>query len=262
LGAPGSRTCPVSAVDTAFCFFCFHFMKSRVGCILVCRIRFAKGYGVLHMKEPLKVFFDGKFVGEVPETGDREANLKAMSALLRASGAPAPLTRPQAAFRQASAFAINAQHLFNTGLLGVPPRNPMNVIPFVVNASFAVELYFKTLGFVYGHNQHGQDLLELFDELPVEAKELLRREIATSPPTQGIKDLTGFRTEIERVRHVFHEWRYLHERNRASEIRFPELIHILNVLHNTCRADARLKPSPAGAAAGVAATVASSPSGN
>jgi hypothetical protein len=69
------------------------------------------------MKEPRKIYFEGKFVGEVPDTGNMQADLKAMSALLRSQAGAAPLTRPQAAFRQASAFAINAQHLFNTGLV-------------------------------------------------------------------------------------------------------------------------------------------------
>jgi hypothetical protein len=201
------------------------------------------------MKEPRKVYFEGKFVGEVPDTGDMQADLKAMSELMRARGVAAPLTRCQATFRQAAAFATNASYLFNTGLTGAPPRNPINVIPFVVNAAFAVELYLKTLGCVCGLNMRGHDLLELFDELTAEAKDLLQREITRSPATEGIKDLSGFRTEIERARHLFVEWRYLHERNRASEVRFVELIHVLNVLHNACRSDERLKQlSPAGAA--------------
>jgi hypothetical protein len=36
-----------------------------------------------HMKEPLKVFFDGKLVGEVPDTGDRQTNLEAMTRLVK-----------------------------------------------------------------------------------------------------------------------------------------------------------------------------------
>jgi hypothetical protein len=192
------------------------------------------------MKEPKKVFFDGKFVGEVPDTGDAQADLKAMSTLLTERGVAAPLTRPQAAFRQASAFAINAQHLFNTGLIGAPPSNPMNVIPFAVNAAFAIELYLKTLGFVHGRKPHGHNLLDLLDDLPAEAKEQLRLEIARAPATTGIKDFDGFRTEVGRARNVFKEWRYLHERSSAPEIRFLEFIHVLNVLHNVCRTDDRI----------------------
>jgi hypothetical protein len=195
------------------------------------------------MKEPRKIFFEGKFVGEVPDTGDLQADLKVMSALLKARGVAVPLTRAQAAFRQAAAFAMNAQYLFNTGLIGVPPVNPINVIPFVVNAAFAAELYLKTLGCVYGQDKRGHDLLKLFDHLPAEAKELLRQEIARAPPTEGIKDLASFRVEIGQMRGLFEEWRYLHERDSSGvEIRFKELTHVLNVLHNTCRNHDQLKP--------------------
>jgi len=214
--------------------------------------RFANGR--LHMKDLRKLFFEGKFVGKVPDTGDLQADLKAMSELMRARGAPAPLTRPQAAFRQASAFAINAQHLFNSGLVGAPPSNPTNAIPFAVNAAFAIELYLKTLGFVHGRKLHGHNLLSLLDELPAEAKDLLRLEIARAPATEGIKDFNGFRTEVARVRHVFKEWRYLHERDSAPEIRFLEFIHVLNILHNICRTNDRIRPATVGDAAGTTVT--------
>jgi hypothetical protein len=200
------------------------------------------------MKEPLKIHLNGKFVGEVPQTGDQETDLKAMSKLLNERGYRS-LNRDQAIFRQAQAFAENAVHLFNTGLIGVPPPRPMNVIPFAVNAALAAELYLKALGRLYGLNMRGHDLLVLFNRLPAEAKERLRREIESSPKTEGIKDLTGFRTEVGRVRHVFEKWRYLHESDRAPEIRFRELIHVIDLLHNTCRTEARLKPPAASWAA-------------
>jgi hypothetical protein len=207
--------------------------------------RLIRNKGRCHMLEPLRIHFEGKFIGEVPQTGDQETDLKARSKLLNDRGYLS-LNRDQAIFRQAHAFAENAVHLFNTGLIGVPPPRPMNAIPFAVNAALAAELYLKTLGRLYGlPNMRGHDLLRLFDKLPAEAKERLRREIESSPKTEGIKDLTGFRTEVGRVRHVCEKWRYLHESDRAPEIRFHELIHVLNILHNTCRTEARLKPPAA-----------------
>jgi hypothetical protein len=91
------------------------------------------------MKEPQKIFFDGKLIGEVPATDNLEKFLAAASALLQSKGHN-PLTPDQAIFRQAASFATTASYLFNNDLLGVP-RNPMSMIPFVVNASFALELY-------------------------------------------------------------------------------------------------------------------------
>jgi hypothetical protein len=117
------------------------------------------------------------------------------------------------------------------------------LIPFAVNAAFAIELYLKTLGFVFGRKMHGHDLLKLFDKLPDEAKQLLRQEVDRSPATEGIKDIDGFRVEIGRVRNVFEEWRYLHERSTAPEIRFHEFLHVLSVLHNACRTHEQIKRS-------------------
>jgi hypothetical protein len=203
------------------------------------------------MTETHKLHFGGKFIGEVPNTGDMATDLKAMSELMRSRGIE-PLNRAQAAFGQASAFGMNAAHLFNTGLIGAPPLNPANLVPFVVNAAFAIELYLKTLGSLYDLKMHGHDLLDLLEELPAEAKELLRREIAMAPPSEGIKDLSGFRSEIERLRSVFVDWRYLYERRTAPEVRIVEFIHIVNLLHNTCRKDDRLKPPGLTGIAGVA----------
>jgi hypothetical protein len=36
------------------------------------------------MTEPRKIFVDGQFIGEVPNTGDTQKDVEAMSALMRA----------------------------------------------------------------------------------------------------------------------------------------------------------------------------------
>ncbi len=199
------------------------------------------------MVEPRKLFVDGKFIGEVPNTGDTQKDVEAMSALMRAKGIHRTVTPDQAIFRQAVSFATTASYLFNKDLLGFP-RNPMSLVPFVVNATFALELYLKTVSLLHGSEQRGHDLLELFDALPPDATEALRHEISKAPSTRSVADLSAFRVEIERVRHAFVEWRYLHERTRAGEIKFAELIFVLHVLHNVCQVDPRLKP-PASASA-------------
>ena len=168
------------------------------------------------MTEPRKIFVDGQFIGEVPNTGDTQKDVEAMSALMRAKGVHRTVTPDQAIFRQAVSFATTASYLFKKDLAGWP-RNPMSVVPFVVNSAFALEPYLKTLSLLYGKEQRGHDLLELFDELPADATEALRQEISKAPPTAAGKDLVAFRAEIERVRHAFVEWRYLHERTRAGK---------------------------------------------
>jgi hypothetical protein len=62
--------------------------------------------------------------------------------------------------------------------------------------------------------------------------------------------VVAFRKEIERLRSAFLEWRYLHERKKASEIRFAEMIFVMEVLDITCRAHDKLatphRVTPAG----------------
>jgi HEPN domain-containing protein len=193
------------------------------------------------MKEPRKIFVDGQFIGEVPITDDNQKDMEAAIALMRAKGVYRQTTPEQAIFRQAVSFATTASYLHKNDLADVP-RNGMSVVPFVVNSAFALELYLKALSLLYGTELRGHDLLDLFDALPAEAKEALRQNFGKTAWPCGITEIAAFRAEIERVRHAFVEWRYLHERNRASEIRFVELIFVMNVLHDTCRTDRRLAP--------------------
>jgi hypothetical protein len=191
------------------------------------------------MKEPRKIYVDGQLIGEVPTTDDNQKDMEAAIALMREKGVYRETTREQAIFGQAVAFATTSAYLHKRDLAAVP-RNGVIVVPFVVNAAFALELYLKTLALLHGDDLRGHDLLELFDALPTAAHQALLSNFAKSKWPFGITELVVFRAEIERLRHSFVEWRYLHEKSRAGEIRFGELIFVMEVLHETCRADTRL----------------------
>ena len=114
-----------------------------------------------------------------------------------------------------------------------------------MNAAFAVELYLKALNRLYDNDVgRTHDLLQLFSALPDAAKQAISLEFdrATSRPST-MTNLSAFQAEIERVRHAFMDWRYLHERTRTDEVRIQELIFVLNVLHNVLRFDARVNPN-------------------
>ncbi len=191
------------------------------------------------MTETKKLYLDGKFVGEYVATDNLEKEHEAAIALLREKGLYQETTREQAIFRQALSFATTASYLYQRDLT-VVPRNGMSVAPFVVNATFALELYLKTLGLLHDNELRGHDLLSLFDALPSVAHQTLLSNFAKSTSQCGITEMVAFRKEIERLRSAFLEWRYLHERKRASEIRFAEMIFVMEVLDITCRADSKL----------------------
>jgi len=195
------------------------------------------------MTEMKQLFVNGKYVGEYESSGDAEGDREAAIAFMRAKGIYQETTPEQAIFRQAVSFATTASYLYTRDLTTVP-RNGMSVAPFVVNAAFALELYLKTVGLLHNNELRGHDLLELFDALPSAAHEALFSNFGKSKWLCGIADMIAFRAEIERLRHAFIQWRYLHERNRAGEIRFVEMIFVMEVLHETCRADSRLNTNP------------------
>ncbi len=201
------------------------------------------------MTETKKLYLDGEYVGEYVATGDLEKEREAAIALLREKGLYQVTTPEQAIFRQALSFATTASYLYQRDLT-VVPRNGMSVAPFVVNATFALELYLKTLGLLHNTVLRGHDLLSLFDALPPAAHQALFQNFAKSTWQCGITEMVAFRKEIERLRNSFLEWRCLHERNRASEIRFAEMIFVMEVLDITCRAHDKLvtpqRVTPAG----------------
>jgi len=95
------------------------------------------------MTETKKLYLDGKFVGEYVATDNLEKEHEAAIALLREKGLYQETTREQAIFRQALSFATTASYLYQRDLT-VVPRNGMSVAPFVVNATFALELYLRS----------------------------------------------------------------------------------------------------------------------
>lgn len=185
-----------------------------------------------------KLYLDGKYVGDYKSTGDNIKDAEGCINLLKAKGLYQETTPEQAIFRQAVSFATTASYLYERDLVTVP-KNGMSVAPFVVNAVFALELYLKALGRLYGTSLHGHDLLKLFDDLPLESHDALRQNFGRAQWQCGIADMTEFRKALADLSKAFIEWRYLHE-GRAGEIQFGPLIFVMEVAHETCRANAKL----------------------
>jgi hypothetical protein len=85
----------------------------------------------------------------------------------------------------AQCFAETASMLYQTTLKDPPRRQPLMIVPFVVNASFACELFLKALAHREGASLKGHNLSKLLGALPV--KERQRLESAWS----SIADVTN-----------------------------------------------------------------------
>jgi hypothetical protein len=128
----------------------------------------------------------------------------------------------------------------------------MSAGPFVVNATFALELYRKTLNRLYGNDVgRTHDLLQLFSALPAEAKQAVRREFSNAQPRPAtVASQTSMRFRRKSGGCATPSWNGGICTNASGEVRFPELIFVLNALHNTCRADAKLNASNPAVATG------------
>jgi hypothetical protein len=114
------------------------------------------------------LYLNGVVVGEVEATGYPNHDKDAAIQFLKDKGLHKVVTPVQAMFRQAVSFATTAAHLHKTDLL-TAPRNGFSVAPFVVNSTFSIELYLKTLSMMHNKVLRGHELLNLFDSLPTEA---------------------------------------------------------------------------------------------
>jgi len=180
------------------------------------------------MAEMKKLYLNGKYVCEYESTGDDNKDVS----LLKEKGLYQETTPEQAIFSQALSFATTASYLYDRDLVTVP-RNGMSVAPFIVNATFALELYLKALLGSYGTVLCEHDLLKLFDALPPESHDALRQNFGKAKWQCGIADIIEFRKVLAELRNAFVEWRYLHE-GRASGITFRPMIFVMEVLHEAC----------------------------
>lgn len=107
--------------------------------------------------------YRGIDVGEVEVTGDDEVDAMAAMELLKQKGLYKEFSKVNAIFGQANAFAHTALEIHKTSLANPGPPDFKGIAPFIVNATFATELYLKSMHAVYGHVPQGHDLLSYME---------------------------------------------------------------------------------------------------
>jgi hypothetical protein len=185
------------------------------------------------MTETKQLYFNGKWVGEVPKTESDELDIEVASKFLSDKGLLRAPSTTLVMFNQARSFAATSAYLFERDL-SKAPRNGASVAPFVVNSAFAIELYLKTLGRLHKIELRGHDLLKLFNALPSEAHKAIEQNFSKGDWQCGISTLAEFRRALKEMRGAFEEWRYLYEKERTGAIRFPQMIFAMEMLHTTC----------------------------
>jgi hypothetical protein len=188
-----------------------------------------------------ELLLNGVVVGQVEHTGDFEKDAATCLQFIKDKGLYEKPDPVKTFFRQALSFATTASHLYKKGLSS-HPWNVHDVSPFVVNSAFSIELYLKTLAQHHGTVLKGHDLLKLLGALPAAA----RNDIKAVLPRCRLEFPPGGNPELREcvaeLANAFVEWRYLHEKMRATTIRIDRAIFVMKVMHEACKKAIGLGP--------------------
>ncbi|MGY3344703.1 MULTISPECIES: hypothetical protein [unclassified Bradyrhizobium] len=197
------------------------------------------------------LYLNGKLICEYDAPADQQADIELCREMLKQRGLWETIGRERVLFNQAFAFA-NASAMIWTQKLGPSPvRDGHAAVPFVVNSSFATELYLKAIALVNGKKLHGHELDHLFKKIPSAGHTVIERKLEEQIPKDQwestIRSMSDLRGLFQRHRDTFKDWRYLHEHEHVGEFRFRDAIFAMQVLHEACLAYPQiLKPNPPG----------------
>lgn len=166
---------------------------------------------------PKTIYLNGVIVGKVMGTGDTEEDAEVMIQFLKDKGLHKETSPFQAIQNQAYAFANTAAYLYTRDLTKVP-RKGVSAVPFVVNAAFAIELYFKALAQKHGVKLTGHELLKLYAAQPSKALSEIASVIPRCADNRGLGKDADFPGYLAGLNNTFVEWRYLHEKRKSGAI--------------------------------------------
>jgi len=146
--------------------------------------------------------------------------------------------RCNAARHVATAFANTAALLYERDLKQMPPKRPRHVVPFVVNASFAVELFLKALSHRHGVSLRGHQRLKLYDRLPEDASLDIQSASARVAAQTVPPQFQNTRQALSELNNAFVEWRYVHEKQELGPLNLGSVVLLVKVMHEACATSA------------------------
>jgi len=172
----------------------------------------------------------GQKVADIESTGDPIVDVETCRQKLRELGLYEPTTKLQAMHRQAHGFAICALRIHDTLLQ--QERSYAGASPFVVNASFALEVYLKALTERFDGTFAGIHLLEkLLGNLPPAAQMAVKMQIPFVISQKELQQAYDLAAILRDLNNAFVDWRYMYEDGKQLKVQLPEVLYALRVLH-------------------------------
>ena len=188
---------------------------------------------------------NGQLIGQYISTGDTDLDLPIARARMRELGIDVnELPLWMHIRQQAIYFQDTCALLWQTELNRLPPRRPFTLIPYVVNTAFCIELYLKALALKHGKKLRGHELLELYDDLPVEASADIDASIPDAlkdAPIDGAPNVAEFMSVMN---DVFVHWRYAYEHEELGQLRMDILKFLRMLMFYACRNEVPKPSSP------------------
>ncbi len=185
---------------------------------------------------PKAVFFNNEKVGEIEDCGDDRINAVKAYEMLVARGLVKQLSLAQRTFRQAAAFNGVAAQIWPQ-LRTDNPALANVAAPFVVNITFAIELFLKTIAALEERKVRGHQLDALFRSLPVSVQGTLEHRFPTALRHYGFQEEKSLSEALADAGNAFVEWRYTHERDAVEQgklFRINVSVAAAYVLHGYC----------------------------
>ena len=178
------------------------------------------------------ILFNGVLVGSYEATGDMEKDAQATRDFLSKKGLLKEITENDQMFGLANSFAEVANAIYSNHLKKSPYKGS-STVPFVVNATFSIELYLKTINNAYGNKIKVHNLVKLYANIPKAGKEIFITASNDVRPKYQLEIGANIHTCIESLSCAFEDWRYLYEKNRMS-VELQSIRYTMNVAFEAC----------------------------
>jgi len=178
------------------------------------------------------IVLNGIVVGKFVSTGNDELDVEVMQEALKKKGLWKEIKAEEMMFNQAQSFANTAKTLYVDGIKN-NQRNIHSFAPFVVNATFSIEIYLKTLHKLFGQNKRGHSLKALYKSLDNKGKEHISKIAVETKHMFHLEEGKDFEYYLYLLDKAFEEWRYIYE-GKSDMIYFSPTIYVMQVLDKAC----------------------------
>ena len=144
-------------------------------------------------------------------------------------------------FHQANNFAKVAAQIFHAHLnRSISDIDPCYMAPFIVNSTFSLELFLKTLHQSHKTKSYGEvadkhNLKNLYFSLPGKIQNKLKKSVNHCAVAQNrTEDSIVLDVRVRELANAFVDWRYMHEKDHLKIRAFNDLIVIMGAFYNSC----------------------------